>query len=235
MAEIEIIEQDMYRMVKIQLENESFRIESGAMYYYKGELEMEAKAPSLGGFLKSVVSSESIVKPVYTGTGELYLEPSFSDYHTLELSGEEWILDSGAYICSEMGVEVEAFKNKALAGIFSGEGIFQTRVSGNGKVVIESRGPVVEIELNEEKLVVDGRFAIAREASVEFEVEKSSKKLFGTMLGGEGLVNTFRGTGKVLLAPLPNAYSTFAGNFKEIKRSSDSILSKIGSLRQAGD
>lgn len=231
MAEIEIIEQNMYRMIKIQLENESFRIESGAMYYYRGELEMEAKAPSLGGFLKSVVSSESTVKPVYTGTGELYLEPSFSDYHTLDLAGEEWILDSGAYICSEMGVEVEAFKNKALAGIFSGEGLFQTKVSGEGKVVIESRGPVIEIGLNEENLVVDGRFAIAREASVGFEVEKSSKKLFGTILGGEGLVNRFSGSGKVLLAPLPNAYSTFAANFREIKKSSDSILSKIGSLK----
>lgn len=229
MAKIEIIEQDMYRMIKIQLENESFRIESGAMYYYRGELEMKAKAPSIGGFLKSVVSSESIVKPVYTGTGELYLEPTFSDYHTLELSGDEWILDSGAYICSEMGVEVETFTNKALTGIFSGEGIFQTKVSGAGKVVIESRGPVVEIQLNDESLVVDGRFAIAREASVEFKVEKSSKKLFGTMLGGEGLVNRFSGSGKVLIAPLPNAYSTFAADFREIKNSNNSILAKIGS------
>ena len=46
--------------------------------------------------------------------------------------------------------------------------------------------------------------AIAWSGSLEFTVERSGKTLVGSAASGEGLVNVYRGTGKVLLAPVDN-------------------------------
>lgn len=203
MANFEIIEQEGLRLVKITLQNETVRTESGAMYYMRGNITMQSKAPSAGGFLKSLATGENIFRPTYTGTGELYLEPSLSGHHILELNGNEWILDSGAYWASDGGVEVGIERNKLISGLIGGEGLFQTKVKGRGKVVMVAQGPVEEIHLQNDRLVVDGNFAIARTSTLNYRVEKATKSLLGSMTSGELLVNTFEGTGTVLLAPVP--------------------------------
>ena len=44
-------------------------------------------------------------------------------------------------------------------------------------------------------------FALMRTGQIEFSVEKSTRSLLGTLTSGEGLLQTFRGTGSVWLAP----------------------------------
>jgi uncharacterized protein (AIM24 family) len=203
MASFEIIDKEGSRLVKITLENETVRAESGAMYYMRGNIVMESKAPSAGRFLKSLATGENIFRPTYRGTGELYLEPSLSGYHILQLDGNEWILDSGAYWASDGSVEVDIERNKAISGLIGGEGLFQTKVKGRGKVVIVAQGPTEVINLQNDRLVVDGSFAIARTSSLKYRVEKATKSILGSMTSGELLVNTFEGTGSVILAPVP--------------------------------
>lgn len=202
MPNFEVVTKELCRLVKIKLQKESVRVESGAMYYMIGDLSLDAAMPSVGGFLKSMVTSEKAVRPICSGTGELYLEPSYGEFTIFDLQNETMILDKGAYYASEMGIEVSAHMNKAISGFFSGEGFFQTKVSGTGKVVVHSTGPLEKIELNNGKLVVDGSFAVARSASLDFKVEKASKGLLSTMLSGEGIVNTFTGTGTVFISPV---------------------------------
>lgn len=70
---------------------------------------------------------------------------------------------------------------------------------------IESRCPkeeLIEITLENDVLKVDGNLAIAWSNSLDFTVERSGKTLVGSAASGEGLVNVYRGTGKVLLAPV---------------------------------
>lgn len=204
MANFEIIERESLRLVKVSLQNETVRTESGAMYYILGNITMQSKAPSAGGFLKSLATGENIFRPTYTGTGELYLEPSLSGFHILELDGSEWILDSGSYWASDGSVEIGVERNKAITGLVGGEGWFQTKVKGKGKVVMVAQGPVEVINLRNDRLVVDGNFAIARTSTLNYRVEKATKSILGSMTSGELLVNTFEGTGTVLLAPVPN-------------------------------
>ncbi|MBD1920079.1 AIM24 family protein [Microcoleus sp. FACHB-831] len=203
MAQFEVIEKEGLRLVKVTLRNEMVRTESGAMYYMLGNILMESKAPSAGGFFKALATGENIFRPTYTGTGELYLEPSLSGYHILDLNGEEWILDSGAYWASDGSVEVGVERNKMITGLVGGEGLFQTNVQGSGKVVMVAQGPVEVVRLENDRLVVDGSFAIARTKSLNYRVEKATKSLLGTMTSGEFLVSSFEGTGTVLLAPFP--------------------------------
>lgn len=205
-VDFSIEEKEMLKMVKIEMQNATIRCEAGAMYYMLGNLQIESKMPTAGGLLKSMVTKETAFKPTISGTGTVYLEPSFGMFTILELNNEQWILDKGAYYASEMGIEVGMWTNKAVSGFFSGEGFFQTQVAGTGKVIVVSNGPLEEIVLNNDKLVVDGSFAVARTAGIQFTVNKATKGLFSSWTSGEGIVNTFTGTGKVLIAPAANRY-----------------------------
>lgn len=60
----------------------------------------------------------------------------------------------------------------------------------------------MEITLDNDVLKVDGNMAIAWSGSLEFTVERSGKTLVGSAASGEGLVNVYHGTGRVLLAPV---------------------------------
>ncbi|GAP44030.1 uncharacterized conserved protein, AIM24 family [Lentimicrobium saccharophilum] len=211
-------EKQMLKMVKVEMQNTMFRCESGAMYYMQGNLQIESKMPSAGGLLKSMVTKETAFKPTISGTGTVYLEPSFGEFTIMDLKNETWILDKGAYYASEMGIEVGLWTNKAISGLFSGEGFFQTQVSGTGKVIVVSNGPLEEINLVNDRLVVDGSFAIARTAGIDFTVNKATKGLFSSWTSGEGIVNTFTGTGKVLIAPAANRHVTMMNYLGSIYR-----------------
>ena len=123
-VKFEIVEKETLKFLKADFENSAVRYESGGMYYMQGNLEMEANLPTAGGFLKSMVTRESVVKPVIRGSGTVWFEPTFGNFTIMELKGEEWILDKGAYYASEMGIEISSFTNKSISGVFFGGGFF---------------------------------------------------------------------------------------------------------------
>ena len=93
--------------------------------------------------------------------------------------------------------------------IFGNEGVYQTKLSGSGIVVLEIPVPDKEIlrcKMFRDTLKVDGNFAILRSSNIEFTVEKSGTTLIGTALNGEGLLNVYRGTGEVWLVPTKAIY-----------------------------
>jgi uncharacterized protein (AIM24 family) len=98
---------------------------------------------------------------------------------------------------------------------FGGEGIFQTSIKGSGIAVLYSPVPISEIEkieLDDEKLSVDGNFALMRTEGINFKTEKSSKSWLATSVSGEGLLQTFSGTGTVWIAPTQGIYEQRATN-----------------------
>lgn len=208
MPNFEVIEKQGLKMIKATINNESVKAEAGALHYMLGEIELTTKMPSAGGFLKSMITSESVFKPVYSGTGTIYFGPPiFGEYHILNLKDEAWVLDKGAFVCAEDSITFGAYVNKALSGLFSGEGFFQLKIEGTGQVVIQSQGPVEEINLTGQTLTVDGNFAVARQAHLDFSVKKAAKGFLSSASSGEGFVNVIQGTGKVLIAPVPTIYN----------------------------
>ncbi len=212
----DVVNRERLNMVKVDLENASFRYEAGAMHYMKGNLELESDIPGMGKMFKSMITREKIVKPVISGTGTVFMQPSFGEFTILNLQNDEWILDRGAYYASELNVEIGAFTNRAIGALFSGEKWFQTVVAGTGKVIITSAGPLEEVELINGKLVVDGAFAVARTSGIDLKVAKATSGIFSTIISGEGLVNTFTGTGKVLIAPVDNYFNTLISSIHSI-------------------
>lgn len=216
-VDFEIVRKENLNMVKVTMENGSFRYEAGGLHYMIGDLTLESKAPGMGKMMKSMLTRERIVKPIIRGTGTVYLQPTFGEFYILDLQNEQWIVDRGAYYASDIEVEIGSYSNSAVSAMFSGEKWFQTTVSGTGKVIINAAGPVEVLELNNGKLVVDGSFAVARSSSIDLKVTKATKGIFSTIISGEGLLNTFTGTGKVLIAPVGNYINTLIYSINSIR------------------
>lgn len=212
-TEFEILTREFHKVPKITLKQATVTVEAGAMHYMLGNIQIQAQMPSVGGFIKSKLTKERAVRPTYSGTGDIFLEPTFGEVNLLTLAGEEWILDKGAFLACDATVEVGMYTNKAVSGFFGGEGFFQTSVKGHGKVLFHSGGPLETVDLRGETLTVDGSFAVARTAGLEFRVEKATGKMFSSWMSGEGLVNRFTGHGRVLIAPVPNRFLSMMMEF----------------------
>ena len=201
------------RQVRIILEDSSVKLKSGALSYMKGEIEIKTKTGGVVGlgkkFLNSKLTGETMFKPTYEGTGEIFLEPSFGHFALIELEDEEIIVDDGLFYACEEDVEVGAAMQKSVSSmLFGNEGIYQTSISGSGIVVLEIPVPESEIfkcKLFNDTLKVDGNFAVLRTSNIKFTVEKSSS-LIGSVTNGEGLLNVYSGTGEVWLLPTMSIY-----------------------------
>lgn len=186
-------------------------IQAGAMQWMAGAVEVATNVKGVGDFAKKLISSkvtnESAVKPCYKGNGLLMLEPTYK--HLLIEDVAAWngmVIDDGLFLACDANVDVKTVARTNLSSaIAGGEGLFNSCLVGNGYAVLESKVPreeLIEVELNNDVLKVDGSFAIAWSNSLEFTVERTTKTLIGSAASGEGLVNVYRGTGKVLMAPL---------------------------------
>ena len=116
------------------------------------------------------------------------------------------MLDDGLFLACDARLKHKAVMRSNLSSAVAGkEGLFNLGVVGEGVLCLEAPCPkeeLVEITLQDDVLKVDGNMAIAWSGSLSFTVERSGKTLIGSAASGEGLVNVYRGTGKVLLAPV---------------------------------
>lgn len=202
------------RQLKCELSRGNVTIQSGAMQWMAGDVSATTGIKGAGDFLSKTirgkVTGESVIKPEYTGDGTLVLEPTYK--HIILLDLDEWgnsiVLDDGLFLACESTLKQKAVRRKTFSSAFAGgEGFFNLGLKGSGVVCIESDCPreeLVEITLEDDVVKIDGNLAIAWSGSLDFTVERAGKSLLGSAASGEGLVNVYRGTGKVLLAPVGN-------------------------------
>ena len=205
------------RQLVCQLSKSHVTIQAGAMQWMLGNVNATTGIKGVGDFfgkaVRGKVSGESAIKPEYTGDGVLVLEPTYK--HLILLNVSEWggsiVLDDGLFLACETSLKHKiVMRSNISSALAGGEGLFNLSLNGNGIVCVESECPMeelVEITLENDVLKIDGNFAIAWSGSLEFTVERSGKSLIGSAASGEGLVNVYRGTGKVLMMPtakMPN-------------------------------
>ncbi|HIX29963.1 MAG TPA: AIM24 family protein [Candidatus Blautia stercoravium] len=200
------------RQVICDLKKAQITVQAGAMQWMAGNVNAVTGIKGVGDlFSKAVrgkVTGESAIKPEYTGDGIMVLEPTYK--HLLLLNLDDWnnsvVLDDGLFLACDSSIRHKAVMRSNLSSAVAGnEGLFNLGLTGSGIVCLESLCPreeLVEITLQDDVLKVDGNMAIAWSGSLSFTVERSGKSLIGSAASGEGLVNVYRGTGKVLLAPV---------------------------------
>lgn len=187
-------------------------IQAGAMQWMAGDVKATTGIKGVGDFIgktfRGKVTKESAIKPEYTGTGKLALEPTYK--HILLIDVGDWnhsiIIEDGMFLACESELQHKAVMRSNLSSAaFGGEGLFNLGISGSGVIALESDVPreeLIEIELEDDELKIDGNMAVVWSGSLKFTVERSGKTFMGSATSGEGLVNVYRGTGKVLMAPV---------------------------------
>lgn len=200
------------RQVICDVSKSDVTIQAGAMQWMAGNVNATTGIKGVGDFfgkaVRGSVTKESAIKPEYKGNGLLVLEPTYK--HIILVDLRDWngsiVLDDGLFLACESSLKHKAVMRSNLSSAAAGnEGLFNLGIQGEGVVCLESFCPkeeLVEVTLDNDVLKVDGNFAIAWSGSLEFTVERSGKSLIGSAASGEGLVNVYRGTGKVLLAPV---------------------------------
>ena len=184
--------------------------QSGAMAWSDADIEMSTNAE--GGFLKSLgrmFSGASLMFVRHTAVRDdshITFSASFpGTIREFEIDDEhEYYAQKSAFLVADESVIIDASVNKNFwAGLLGGEGFILQKFTGEGKVLAEIDGSVVEVDLapGEQIKVETGHVALF-EGTVTYDVEsvKGFKNIF---FGGQGLfLTTLTGPGKVWLQTL---------------------------------
>ncbi|MGD2048411.1 MAG: TIGR00266 family protein [Chloroflexota bacterium] len=183
---------------------ESIQVESGAMVGMSPDLEMETEAR--GGFLKSLTRSmfggESFFLNTYTasshGDSVALAPPLPGDISVIEMRDETLMVQSGSYLASSEGIEVNT-KWSGAKTFFGSEGLIMLRISGTGTLIVSSYGAIHPMELEAgQSYVVDTGHLVTFEEHLDFRVKKVSGWK-STLFSGEGLVVELTGPGQLTL------------------------------------
>lgn len=198
------------RQVFVELGKTGCITQAGAMQWMLGNIEMSSGVKGVGNLLgklaSSAVTNETAIKPIYHGNGVMMLEPTYK--HILLIDVAEWgsiVLDDGLFLaCQDTLQQKTIARSNVSSAVLGKEGLFNLALMGSGIAVLESPVPQEELivfNLENDVVKIDGNMAIAWSGSLDFTVEKSGKSLLGSAVSGEGFVNVYRGTGKILMAP----------------------------------
>ncbi len=202
---VELMYQHAYTLGRVQLAGgEKVRVEAASMVGMSSGVTLETQAT--GGLLKSLgrafLGGESFFQNVYTAPsqgGEVLVAPSLpGDLTTLDLT-EPMLVQSGAYVASEMGIELDSKWGGSKSFFGTGGGLFMLRAQGQGQMVVSAYGAIHEITLAAgQAYTIDTGHLVALSESMPFKT-RSIGGIKTFMFSGEGLVADLMGPGKILV------------------------------------
>lgn len=151
--------------------------------------------------LKKAFTGGEMSKSQYIGPGELLLAPAaIGDITIIKLSGKEtWSCGHDAFLACTQGIVTE-YKSQGLSkAMFSGEGLFVYKISGQGVLWCTSFGAIIRKDLQkDEKYIIDNGHLVAWNCKYVME-RVASGGIMSNMMAGEGLVCKFTGPGTIFM------------------------------------
>ncbi|KAE8452887.1 hypothetical protein EG329_013159 [Mollisiaceae sp. DMI_Dod_QoI] len=151
--------------------------------------------------IKKLIASGEMAHSTFTGPGELLLAPaSLGDITNIRLSGDDqWSVGRDAFLACTQGV-IKEYKRQGIGkAMFSGEGLFVYKISGNGLLWITSLGAIIRKDLADgERYIVDNGHLVAWNTKYILERVASGGIISG-LSSGEGLVCKFTGPGTIFM------------------------------------
>lgn len=204
--QFQIENQPDFATLRVQLApGQSILAEPSAMATMSANVKLvsSVKGGAMGA-LSRTFSGESVVLNTFTAEGapgEVWFAPGpMGDLRHVRMSGQNLVLQRGAFVASSPGVTLAA-KWQGLKGFFSGEGLALQGASGEGDLFFGTFGAILEIDVKGD-YVVDTGCLVAFEDTLSYKVTALPKPSGGInlksfLLGGEGLVCRFSGTGRL--------------------------------------
>lgn len=205
MARFQVRNIEGMRQVCIELEDETARAANGALSNLSGNIAFTPRLPRPGDLFRNIFTKESRVRPYYSGTGSIHLQPSLAGFHVFNVLAEDkWILEPGKYWASEGSVELGFCRDPFFASLWAGDGLFawKTTLSGAGTAAIRAPGPVEEMQVTNGELKVQGRLVLGRTSGLRFRSVRSAR-FPRNLISGQTRLRMYEGTGKVLVSWTP--------------------------------
>ncbi|KAL5462909.1 hypothetical protein PMIN06_001370 [Paraphaeosphaeria minitans] len=189
--------------------------------------------------LKKAIIGGDMSKSSYTGPGELLLAPpSIGDITIIKLAGQDqWSVGKDAFLACTQGIVTE-YKSQSLGkAIFSGEGLFVYKISGQGILWVTSFGAIIRKDVRppsplpsflpshprllaltgrcklqkDEKYYIDNYHLVAWNCKYVLE-RVASGGIISNVSAAEGLVCKFTGPGTVFMQTRnPREFSAWLG------------------------
>jgi uncharacterized protein (TIGR00266 family) len=201
----EILYRPSYSMAIVDLAPlEELRVESGSMVSMTDGITLKTRAE--GGLLRSLSRSllggESFFLSVFQAPdfgGQINLAPTLpGDMMIVEMKGESLLVQSGSYVASSLGVEIDT-KWGGAKTFFASEGLVMLRVSGSGLVIVSSYGAIHPVDLAPgQHYTVDTGHLVSFSEGMGFRV-RTIGGVRSTLLSGEGLVVDLTGPGRIYM------------------------------------
>ncbi|AND78588.1 TIGR00266 family protein [Streptococcus pantholopis] len=204
-----------FPLVEIALEaGETAYIQRGSMVYHTPSVTLNTRLNARGSGLgklvgaigRSMTSGESafITQAVSNADdGKLALAPSVpGQVIALELGSRQYRLNDGAFLALDGSAQYKMERQSVGRAFFGGQGgLFVMTTEGEGTLLANAFGSIKKIELQGEELTIDNAHVVAwsRELQYDIHLENGFLQSIGT---GEGIVNTFRGTGEIYVQSL---------------------------------
>lgn len=196
-----------YSMLVVNLEQgEKIVGESGALTYMDPNIDVQTRKREkslLGSLGLAILGRQSFWVNEYSaaqGGGEVALVSApIGDIEVLEVKPSQgYVIQKSAYIASTENVDLDVKWEGFTKGLF-GQGLFMIKVTGNGKLFINTFGAIDKHTLSQgETLVVDNFHLVAFSDTCSYKVTKFGG-LKETLLGGEGLVTRITGPGDIYI------------------------------------
>jgi uncharacterized protein (TIGR00266 family) len=207
----EIQHKPSYALAIVHLEaGETVVAEGGALVSRDQHITMETRAGAEkgGGMmkglmsgLKRMVAGESFFQNRFTASqpGHVTFAPTHvGDIEVYELAAaDDLFLQSTAFLCSAEGIKVDT-KWGGAKTFFGGEGLIMLKATGQGPIAFNAFGGIKVVEVDG-TFTVDTGHIVAFESSLDFKVGKFGGGWKQFIFGGEGLVCTFSGKGRLYL------------------------------------
>ena len=218
--------QMQFPLVELSLnQGETIYIQRGSMVYHTPNVSLNTKlnasGSGLGRFVKAVgrsmVSGEStfITQAVAeSDNGNLALAPDTpGQVIALELGEKQYRLNDGAFLALD-GTAFYTMERQSIGkALFGGQGgLFVMTTKGQGTLLANAFGSIKKIELQNQEITIDNAHVVAWSQSLDYNIhlENGFWQSIGT---GEGVVNTFRGSGEVYVQSLN--LQSFAGSLNK--------------------
>ena len=204
----EILYPEAFPIIKCHLRRgEKIKAESDAMIAMSSTIDVEGKME--GGFFKGlmrkVLTNESMFFQELSanrGDGEVLLGHALpGGIVAVELDGSYGlIIQKDGFLASTSDVNVDTKIQNLSQGLFSGEGLFILKATGQGTIFVSSYGVIHPITLQaNEEFIIDNGHLVAWCDYMHYSIEKASNGWLSSITSGEGLVCRFRGPGTVLI------------------------------------
>ncbi|MBJ8349798.1 TIGR00266 family protein [Streptococcus zalophi] len=220
-----ISEASQFPLVEIKLDQgEQVYIQQGSMIYHTPNVVLKTRLNSKGSGLgklvgaigRSVVSGESafITEAVAeSNDGKLALAPATpGEVIPLEIGAKQYRLNDGAFLALDGSASYTMERQSVGRALLGGQGgFFVMTTQGAGTLLANAFGSIKKIALSNDTITIDNAHVVAWSQELDYDIhlENGFLQSIGT---GEGIVNTFSGTGEIYVQSLN--IETFANVLK---------------------